>query len=109
MGIFYSGLFTCIPFGVEERVVGTAWGIAGMAIGAPSCITPLIYSWIVSLDEDNLAQGYLNLTMASIILTFCTLIHSMHMYFGPFGLLDLKFKEIEAMRREGKSLEQIID
>ena len=80
-----------------------------MDIGAPSCITPLIYSWIVSLEEDNQAQGYLNLTMASIILAFCSLILSMHMYYGPFGLLDLKFKEIEAMRKEGKSLEKIID
>lgn len=108
MGIFYSGLFTCIPFSVDDKVVGTAWGFSGMAIGLASCTVPLLYAGIVSLDEKNLPEGYLSLTLVGVIVSFLPVIHSLYMYFGPFGLLDIKYKDITRLKKEGMSLEQIL-
>ena len=73
-----------------------------------STITPLIYSAVVSATEDNLPYGYLNLTLASVVISFFPLITSMYMYFGPFGVLDMKFKEVEDLKKGGMPLNEII-
>ena len=62
----------------------------------------------MSIDEDNLSKGYLNLTLASVVFSFFTLITSMCMYFGPYGVLDMKLKEVEDLKKKGMSLNEII-
>ena len=104
MTIFYTGIFTCVPFAVEDRVVGTAWGISGTCVGLASCLMPLLYSIVVSISEDDLPNGYQNLTLTAAVIAWLPLILSVYMYFGPLGSLDRKYSEIEEEKKKGRPI-----
>lgn len=45
--VYYASISTSISFLVDSSVLGTAWGVAGSAIGISQCLVPLIFIAII--------------------------------------------------------------
>ena len=59
--------------------------------------------------EDDLREGYTNLTFFGYILCAIPILLSIWIYFGSFGILDRSLKEIEEERNRGFSTESLIE
>ena len=92
LGSYYCGVLPCIANVVEENVLGLAWGVLGTAIAFAGLAAPSIYSFIVSLNEDDLVVGYSNMVLCGMCFSWAALISSLFMYFQPHGIFDITFK-----------------
>jgi len=55
--IYYTSITPSISFLVTSNVMGTAWAVAGSAVGFSQCLVPLLFILIVG-GENNLSKAY---------------------------------------------------
>lgn len=95
LGTYYSGVMPLVVLVVPETTLGLGWGIIGTAIAFSGAFGPAIYGVVVSLSEDNLSEGYQNLTLCGAVFSCFSLITVEYLYFGSFGIFNKKYSDIE--------------
>lgn len=85
--VYYGALTTSVPFLVSQSVLGTAWGCAGTAIGISQCVIPILYSAIISSNDD-LSIGYRNLSFGGIVFGMIPVGFALWIYYWDYEVLD---------------------
>lgn len=81
---------------VEEKVLGTAWGIAGSVVGFSQCIVPLIFIKIIDSDP-NLSISYRSLSLFSCSLAIIPVLFALWIYFRDYRKIDNKLLVAQAL------------
>lgn len=92
--IYYSGILAAVPYVVDKRSVGTAFGVIGSMVGLSQISTPFMNIAIINSDDD-LAVSYNRLNFAYIFLALVAYITAIYIQCGPFSKLDQKFEDLE--------------
>lgn len=88
--IIFSGIQAAIPYVVDKKTIGTAFGVLGCAVGLSQSVIPFVNIAIIDTDDD-LSKSYKTLNLAYICFasaSFCTAIITKC---GPFEQIDQKF------------------
>lgn len=90
--IYYTCITPCIPFLVSSDVLGTAWGIAGSAIGLSQCLIPILFIAVIG-SRSNLSSAYSDLCGVGVILAIIPLGFAMWINYFDYDILDMKYSE----------------
>lgn len=88
--VYYSSISPSISFLVDEGVLGTAWGVAGSAIGFSQCLVPLLFILIIG-DRGDLGVAYKDLSGVGIMLATVSLGFAMWVNYYDYEILDIKY------------------
>jgi MFS family permease len=90
--ILFSGLMAAIPYVVEEKAMGTAYGVLGCVIGLSQIFMPFVNTLIIDSDPD-LAVSYKTLNLTYTIMAALVLTLALVMKHPAFDSLDITFKQ----------------
>lgn len=85
-------MVTSVPYVVEKKVVGTAFGISGSAMALAQCITPLGYM-VVMENSSSLIKEYENVNLFGVGVAFITILFTLWMKHDNFQCLDFKLED----------------
>jgi len=85
--VTFSGLQASIPYVVNKKTIGTAYGVLGCVIGFSQSITPFANIAIIDSDPD-LAISYKALNLAYAIFAVLTVCLALFMKKKSFDGLD---------------------
>lgn len=92
--IFYCVILVAVPYVVEPKTVGTAFGVIGSVVGLSQCIMPWINIAIIDSNDD-LSISYKSLNFAFIIFSFIAFALALYIKCGPFEKIDTKLEDKE--------------
>jgi hypothetical protein len=81
--IYYSGILAAVPYVVEKRSVGTAFGVIGSIVGLSQISTPFMNIAIINSNDD-FAISYKRLTFVYIFIALIAYITAIYIQCGPF-------------------------
>ena len=78
---------------VEQKTIGTAYGVLGCVVGLSQSTMPFVNIAIIDSD-DNLAVSYKRLNLAYIFIALSTVILALIMKHKTFKSLDTTFEKL---------------
>lgn len=91
--ILFSGLQAAIPYVVEKKTIGTAYGVLGCAVGFSQCLMPFVNIAIIDSDPD-LSISYTTLNLFYIGFATISLSLAVYIKCGAFESVDQKFSDL---------------
>lgn len=88
--MLFSGLQAAIPYVVEKRSIGTAYGVLGCVVGLSQSVMPFVNIAIIDSDAD-LRVSYTTLNLAYIGLASISMGLAIFIKLGKFEKVDQKF------------------
>lgn len=92
--ILFSGLQAALPYVVEKKSIGTAYGVLGCAVGFSQSVMPFVNTAIIDSDPD-LSVSYTTLNLFYIGFASISLGLAIYIKCGSFESVDQKFSEME--------------
>lgn len=91
--IYYVSITPAVSFFIPEDVVGTAWGVAGSAVGFSQCLIPLLVMAVLGSSTD-LPRMYSHLSALGFGLSIIPLGFAMWInYFDDYDILDVRYAD----------------
>lgn len=87
--------------------MGTAWAVAGSAVGFSQCLVPLIFILILG-DEKDLSKAYSNLSGLGAILAMIPLGFAMWVNYFDYDILDMRYAETDEQEQDKDKLKTSI-
>lgn len=95
--IYYASISPSIAFLADPSALGTAWGVAGSAIGFSQCLVPLLFMAVIGGRVD-LAGAYRDLSGVGVILAIIPLGFAIWINYFDYQTLDMRYCETESVK-----------
>lgn len=93
--VYYASISPSIAFLADPSALGTAWGVAGSAIGFSQCLVPLLFMAVIGGRVD-LAGAYKDLSGVGVVLATIPLGFAIWINYFDYQILDMRYCETDS-------------